>query len=212
MAGGGNEGGDSYWPAFVDALANLVLALIFVVVVFTLALAYLSSRMAAEQAKQQLDYQRKASDERELDLLNEIARLKGLLAQMEKRRDKGEKAESATLLPKVMVVQANGSADADMVFTFEPGALELSADALGKLDAFMKGKGANSKNQKFNLIAVHSSGAFSQEKRFAYFRLLGLRNALIDRGVPSENIGTSSDGKMTLPGLQGQVRLNVGPN
>ena len=33
MAGGGKSGGDSYWPGFVDALTNVVIAMIFVVVV-----------------------------------------------------------------------------------------------------------------------------------------------------------------------------------
>ena len=32
MAGGGS-GGNSYWPGFVDALTNVVIAMIFVVVV-----------------------------------------------------------------------------------------------------------------------------------------------------------------------------------
>ena len=64
----------NFWPGFVDALSNLVLTLVFVMVIFVLALFYLSSKVAQSkldamcpatkaelaQAKKELDETRKA--------------------------------------------------------------------------------------------------------------------------------------------------------
>ncbi len=41
---GGRE--QNFWPGFVDALSNLVLTLVFVMVIFVLALFYLSSKVS----------------------------------------------------------------------------------------------------------------------------------------------------------------------
>ena len=47
------------------------------------------------------------------------------------------------------------------------------------------------------------------EKRGAYYRLVTMRNLLIERGVPAANISTRTANDTVLPSLQGQVRLNV---
>lgn len=59
MAGGGNGKEQNYWPGFVDALSNVVLTLVFVLVVFVFALMITSGKVqqkanqdAAEKAAQ----------------------------------------------------------------------------------------------------------------------------------------------------------------
>ena len=46
MAGGGKEA--NYWPGFVDALSNVVVVMVFVLVVFTIGLIHFSQNKAKE--------------------------------------------------------------------------------------------------------------------------------------------------------------------
>ena len=51
MAGGGRAGGDAYWPGFVDALTNVVIAMIFVVVVLAISLTFAAQMMGQKLAE-----------------------------------------------------------------------------------------------------------------------------------------------------------------
>lgn len=214
MAGGGSDGEMNYWPGFVDALANLVLALVFVVVIFTLALAVIASQVtkraaaaAAEAAKSAAESQLQSDMARESDLVKEIEALRSELLEKEKKLELRAKSDMVeTPAPETKNV---GVSSADLTLSYEPGAYQLTGTALGELDKLMASKGSNPSSKKFELVAYLGAGGFSAEKRAAYYRLVTMRNLLIERGVPAANISTRTANDTVLPSLQGQVRLNV---
>lgn len=202
MAGGGSDGEMNYWPGFVDALANLVLALVFVVVIFTLALAVISAKVAKEVVEKEANCQR------------EQAALQGEVSQL--RADVSDKTNQLNLMAKAAAAPADAPlskqakiSGSDIIFTYDPGAFDLGKEALDQLEKLIKSKGGVAGKQ-FALVANPASGAFSAEKRIAYYRLVTLRNQLIERGVPADSITTRTATDAVLPGLMGQVRLSVG--
>jgi hypothetical protein len=64
MAGGGGKD-SNYWPGFVDALTNVVIAMVFVIVVLAISLSFsaqlLAKRMAAKVASLEQDVVSRAS-------------------------------------------------------------------------------------------------------------------------------------------------------
>ena len=58
LARGRRERGIDYWPGFVDALAQLLMVIIFILLVFTAGQFYLSEALSGrDQALQQLQQQ-----------------------------------------------------------------------------------------------------------------------------------------------------------
>lgn len=214
MAGGGGDGEMNYWPGFVDALANLVLALVFVVVIFTLALAVIASQVtkraaaaATAAAKAAAEAQLQVDKEKESDLVKEIEALRSELLEKEKKLEL--RAKSDVVEAPAPETKNVGVSSADLTLSYEPGAYQLTGTALTELDKLMGTKGSNPASKKFELVAYPGAGGFSNEKRSAYYRLVTMRNLLIERGVPPGNIVTRTATDAVLPSLQGQVRLNV---
>ncbi|MET0282732.1 MAG: hypothetical protein ABW278_16615 [Steroidobacteraceae bacterium] len=50
----GGKGGNSYWPGFVDALTNVVIAMIFVIVVLAISLSFAAQLMAKKLAAEMI--------------------------------------------------------------------------------------------------------------------------------------------------------------
>ena len=209
MAGASADGEMNYWPGFVDALANLVLALVFVVVIFTLALAVISSKVGAKAVAKEVARAKEqgVTEEKMKELSEEVKKLQSQLAEKDKLLNL--QARSAPPPPPAPEIKQAGQSAADVTFTYDPGSFELGPDALSTLDKLMKSKGSDPSSKIFNIVAYPSSGAFSAEKRSAYYRMVALRNLLIERGVPADNIKTKTVTDAVLPGLQGQVRLSV---
>jgi membrane-associated HD superfamily phosphohydrolase len=74
MAGGGDGKEQNYWPGFVDALSNVVLTLVFVLVVFVFALMITSGKVnqKAQQAAEEKAAQSRASGKVEAELKQEL--------------------------------------------------------------------------------------------------------------------------------------------
>lgn len=206
MAGASSDGEMNYWPGFVDALANLVLALVFVVVIFTLALAVISAKVAKEAAAREIERMRNEDSRSQLekDLRAQIAQLQ---QQLKDSQLKLEVAVKDVPKPPPLAKQAS-IVGQEIIFTYEPGAFELGPEAVAELDKMVKMKGGLA-GKNIKLTAFQASGAFSSEKRAAYFRMITLRNLLIDRGASPANIATSTAPE-TLPGLKGQVKVGFG--
>lgn len=83
----------SYWPGFVDALANVVLTLVFVLVVFVFALVMASNKVGqkvlelAELAKER-EAQRVLSQTETLDLRSELREALSHLQQVRSENDR----------------------------------------------------------------------------------------------------------------------------
>ena len=84
MAGGGSDREQNYWPGFVDALSNVVLTLVFVLVVFVFALVITSGKVkqkSAQMAEQKVE-QEKTSAKRVKDLESEVKVISTAHAQL----------------------------------------------------------------------------------------------------------------------------------
>ncbi|HVI53375.1 MAG TPA: hypothetical protein VM661_19355 [Candidatus Sulfotelmatobacter sp.] len=74
MAGGGDGKEMNYWPGFVDALSNVVLTLVFVLVVFVFALMITSGKVQqkANQAAEEKAAQERITGKAEAELKQEL--------------------------------------------------------------------------------------------------------------------------------------------
>ncbi len=70
MAVGGSGGDQNYWPGFVDALSNVVLTLVFVLVVFVFALVITSGKV--KQKANEFSEQQKHQAEHEAQTMAEL--------------------------------------------------------------------------------------------------------------------------------------------
>jgi septal ring factor EnvC (AmiA/AmiB activator) len=92
MAGGGSDKEQNYWPGFVDALSNVVLTLVFVLVVFVFALVITSGKVKqksaqmAEQRVEQEHMSRKRASELETEVKTIASVRDKLAAELEAAR------------------------------------------------------------------------------------------------------------------------------
>jgi hypothetical protein len=76
---------------------------------------------------------------------------------------------------------------------FEGGAVKLGDDGEAQAVAFAKANAVTLANKKISLWSFYDSTTLglTQAKRSAYFRVLALRNAMIDAGLDTQNIEVS---------------------
>ncbi len=181
----------NYWPGFVDALSNVVLTLVFVLVVFVFALVMASNKVERKAA----EMVQAAHEKAELaaatagDPTKTIITLREKLTQAEaeiknlKQKLPSEESERSSDKPslvvfgavkiiqslgKITVYYPNAVSDLD-----ERSRVEL-VGILDNLKAVMKGK-------KITLYSHTGIESFSAARRLAYYRAMGIRNLLLGR-------------------------------
>ena len=104
------------------------------------------------------------------------------------------------------------TASAVMTVKFEANAVEMNQESKDRAQAFLTENDAVSGSSRIEAIAYYdgNSLSISQAKRTAYFRLLAVRNSLIDSGIDGQRITINvraapspGDG----PGIAGQVKV-----
>ena len=206
------EGGKemNYWPGFVDALANVVVTMIFVIVVFTIALLYFSQNKvkealaAAAQAKTEQAPAAPpppsvaALEKRVAELAKENEQLRRQVQVQVQARpspqagsvERGEvkMAESAPVAGAAPAsVRIRGTRSA-LEVVFPAGAIELDKASLGRLEASFAGFAERARAGGVELVGVAESGPYSEGRRLSYYRNLALRNWLIEKGIPASQI------------------------
>lgn len=205
------EGGKemNYWPGFVDALANVVVTMIFVIVVFTIALLYFSQNKvkealaAAEQAKAQVPAAPQVPSVAVLEKrVAELARENEQLRRQVQARpvppappqagsvERGEvkMAESAPIAGATPAsVRIRGTRSA-LEVVFPAGAIDLDKASIGKLEASFAGFAERARAGGVELVGVAEVGPYSEGRRLSYYRNLALRNWLIEKGIPASRI------------------------
>jgi outer membrane protein OmpA-like peptidoglycan-associated protein len=179
----------NFWPGFVDALSNLVLTLVFVMVIFVLALFYLSSKVAQSkldamcpatkaelaQAKKELDETRKA-----------LSAALSAAGQVKAQANVSDKKAASPDREKISaVVSGDGSS---VTIRFPTGVIELDDDAKKVLDKAIAPYLASGQQVKSSLSAVPGPETFSEGKRLSFFRAVAIRNYLISKGITKGNI------------------------
>lgn len=204
MSGGGAK--NDYWPGFVDALTNVVIAMVFVIVVLAIALSFsaqlLAQRLAAKIAEQ------------ENQLGKARAALQGRPAEVEKPaalKAAGTPAAApvdaqAPTRTRIAVAgnEAPASAAAAVVkpaerflqLDFAAGALTLdpaAAQALTQALAPVKQRLAEQPTARLAVVALGPDLHLSENQRAAFIRAMAVRNHLLEQGIAAERIATRID-------------------
>jgi hypothetical protein len=114
----------NYWPGFVDALSNMVMVMIFVVLVFTVALVYFSMNVAqnrttesdqqlvdrgAAAIREQMSAENEGLREALANQVNEVDRLNAELAREQKSSNSGK-----PVMPSAVIVSGQSKAQTMM--------------------------------------------------------------------------------------------------
>jgi len=185
MAGGGGKDAN-YWPGFVDALTNVVIAMIFVIVVLAISLSFsaqlLAKRMAAKVAQLEQDAASRATAVKPAD------------------GDAGDAPPAR--LPTRTVIEVRGNeasakaasgsvraADNFLMLEFAPDALTLDAPAAEKLATSLSAvKERLAGGGKVQVLARGPSMEISDNQRSAFLRVMAVRNLLIEQGIAADRI------------------------
>lgn len=196
----GGEGDAIFWPGFVDALSNLVLVLLFVVMILAMTVAYVAMQAGAKSAQKLMEAESsmgsklKMAEEEKSQLKAQIAQLQAAL----------QKALEAAKRPAVSAAtgSAKGSA-AQAGDQIEPsGTVELSANRDRVLVRFpnestsfdVQSEGDKLKDALKQLgksayvMEVPAIAGISISKRKAFLRLVAVRNAMLAKGIDVKSI------------------------
>lgn len=196
------EGGKTanYWPGFVDALTNVVIAMVFVIVVLAMALSFAAQLMSKRLAQQYMGKQRAAqaasapADKRrplptKLEL--DTSQTSPQAQETSKARDRIE--------PKVIKVDAHESAESSsggrvqtinnvVRLDYADTALTLDFNATEALRSAMAAQKARTIDAQIIIVARGRDMELSDNQRAAYLRVLAVRNELIDDGFKTDRI------------------------
>lgn len=201
MSSGGG-GTSEYWPGFVDALTNVVIAMVFVIVVLAIALSFamqmVASRMAGKLAELQAANVQLQASQKNPPVEPGPARAPStdtpLPAPAEARvriavagNERTTQARPATVNP----------AARSLVLEYEQGALTLDevaqknlVQALGPVKVALEAAPAGT---RVALVATGPAMELSDNQRAAFMRLMAVRNQLLEQGVPAARIATRLD-------------------
>ena len=213
------SGGGDYWPGFVDALTNVVIAMVFVIVVLAIALSFsaqmLAKRMAAKIAEQQA----------ELGKARQV--VVAPQAQVERPSVSPPLVDSQTPQRTRIPVAGNEAAppasaaaarvkpaERYLQLDFAPGALTLdekAAKALGEALAPLKARLAESPKTRLEVVALGPEIHLSENQRAAFIRAMAVRNELLNQGIASERISTRIDTKGNAVAPTVAIRLGDAP-
>lgn len=216
MSGGGSGSGE-YWPGFVDALTNVVIAMVFVIVVLAIALSFamqmVASRMAGkvaelENAKAAL-VAAAASAATGPPIVAPAPSADTPLAAPADGRVRIAVAGNERAMPaRPAQVRA---ADRSLVLEYELGALTLDeaaqkslVQALGPVKAALQSASAST---RLALVATGPAMELSDNQRAAFVRVMAVRNQLLDQGVAADRIVTRLD--PAGPGDKPRVALTL---
>jgi cell division protein FtsB len=200
----------NYWPAFVDALSNVVLTLIFVIVIFVFALV-MATNKAEDQIKKMMQVETTDKTQENQDLKQQVATLSAEIVKMQQTASEQNKAGAkdvkaiSTLNQDTQIMVEKKEEDktnqgpvqvdhavSSVTLGFPLSVVEMdqkSADQLGHvLDAIEKTVGKH----KILMRSIIGKETYSAAQRLAYYRAIGARNYLITKmGESPNNISIS---------------------
>lgn len=210
MAGGSSGTSSDYWPGFVDALTNVVIAMVFVIVVLAIALSFALQMVAKRMSDRvaQLEQQNQAS-------ATALAR-----AQESGQRARGAAGPAApaaapdprfqsTVIPVESVVKVDDPASPSHLLIrlrsvrdqirldYAPTAMMLNAAAIQQLDdavaGYIETLARSDQNLRLQLLAQGPKMYLSENQHAAYVRVMDVRNQLLNKGVRGDQIDPHVD-------------------
>ena len=184
----GGKGGNSYWPGFVDALTNVVIAMIFVVVVLAISLSFAAQMMGKKVAEDILakSAAATASTVAESAAVPESLRPGRTRIAVAAPTDQPS-LEGGTLRPARNVLQLDFAVDA---VTLDDSATKALKGALA----------GSPQGGKVAIVATGPSMQLTANQRAAYLRVLAVRNVLIQQGYSADKLDLRIDTKAESAG------------
>ena len=187
MSSSGKGDANSYWPGFVDALTNVVIAMIFVVVVLAISLSFAARLMGQKIAEQYIkEHQEKTpkaapTADPAPDAAVKVTQRIAVAGN--------EKAASAARPARVR------NQDQLLQLDYAPGAVTLDGAAADQLKQVLSKLEGEVAGRRVQIVASGPDMAFSDNQRAAFLRVMGVRNLLIESGFTPERIGMEVDTK-----------------
>lgn len=185
----------NFWPGFVDALSNLVLTLVFVMVIFMLGLFYLSSKVSKSKMDALCPETKSELAQVKKELAETREALRVALAQAGKVRERVDVAEKKTpVLKPERIATEISNAGSSIIIRFPPGIVDLDDDSKQALDKAIAPLLGSGRQINASLSAIPGPETYSEGKRLAFFRAVAVRNYLISIGVAKRNIDSKVAG------------------
>lgn len=210
MEGGKNT---NYWPGFVDALTNVVIAMVFVIIVLALSLSFSAQLLAKRMAARinELEQQGKSTQvmpDRPATPVMPVA--PSTPATPEPKQATANLAPADSGIPGKIRIDVRGNegtakpqggkvrvAARFLLLEFQPSALTLDEAAdkqlAQSLDQIVSRLQDAPKNVRVMLVASGPDMALSDNQRSGFIRTMAVRNALLQKGIPGTRIGTRFD-------------------
>ena len=186
----------NYWPAFVDALSNVVLTLVFVLVIFVFALVISSNKVEkkANEIIQAARDQKGGAAAQVIQLQDELDQTKIELQVLRAQTEQDDKNKSVN--ENVVKQLASNSVKIEVkpdkiVLIYPKYISELGEIALGELDKALDS--VQSKLTGHTVVVQSSIGKefYSVARRLAFYRALNIRNRIIFKKLGAGDTITS---------------------
>lgn len=198
---GSGDGSDIFWPGYVDAVTNLVLNLLFVLVimiiaVFMFALA-LSRHTDEKTASATVENSTKNNNSAEI-IKEKDSQIEALQKALQSVKSQAKVENKASTPQKVVTVQtpinppekqleqASNTGGA-VIVNFQQEAVTLSATEAETVRNALKAIASSGSAH----VQVSVPKGFSEAKRVAFYRAMAVRNQLISLKVPADKIEVS---------------------
>ncbi len=196
MAGGGNGKEQNYWPGFVDVLSNVVLTLVFVLVVFVMALALSANKV--EKRMQEI-LKEKAASESQVISKPTTPTTQGATDIEHNESGAAKKNDTVTSSGNIEIenndtTQKSGTRAIDapvdlqessgkIVLYYPSAGVELSEKTAERLEKILLANKDKLNKYKIILNSYIGQEQYSVANRLAYYRVLYVRKFLIDKGI-----------------------------
>jgi len=231
----------NYWPGFVDALSNVVLTLVFVLVIFVFALVMASNKVEKKMQEVVQAQQAKKGEETKFDQAQVVSsqQVQELQQQLQQAQTEIEKLKAENVQAAMSVTAsalANTTAqhqqeenfqtvveakaaqkvnpeeskirkDTDsIVINYPQSVVEVDEKSTASLKDTLDIMKSKCPSCKIFIHAMTGSEPYSAAQRLAYYRVLGMRNYLINKGYAQSGDITSSITQPDKPG-SGSVEI-----
>jgi hypothetical protein len=187
---GGKSGGDAYWPGFVDALTNVVIAMIFVVVVLAIALAFAAQMMGKKLAERYIkEHEAQVAAKAAPAPPSPPEALPLRESALPRQRIAVAGAERASAPPSAKLQSARNTLQLD----FAPNALTLDEAAAQQFKAAIATAVAAQATRRVQILARGPAMSLSDNQRAAYLRVMATRNVLLESGISPDHIEVRID-------------------
>lgn len=204
----------NYWPGFVDALTNVVIAMVFVIVVLAIALSFAAQLMGKRVADEAIKKHVAAAAAAAASAAPAAAPVSAATPAVEAPPSQLPKPARIAVRGNEQAASAAGGTLRQnqnvLQLDFAPAALTLDAAASTRLKEALAARKDGAARAKVQIVATGPDMQLSENQRSAYVRVMAVRNELLDQGYAAERIAVRIDTQRHAPGAAVTVSI-TGP-